>query len=319
MCNHGMLLYKLGAVLLYKIVLKRGNGMITVIENEWLKVEIASSGAEVRKVQHKETELDYMWTGDKAYWGRVSPVLFPIVGRLKNDEYELNGKTYALNQHGFLRDVNFDIKEKTDNAVTFATQSDGRFLDVFPYEFSAIIHYSLQGDSLLVRWEIVNDNKEVMNFSIGAHPAFRVPLLDNESVEDYILYFTPAENKDVMEYELKDSLIHEKGTANDIASIQLKDSLFVNDALVYSHIDAIKVESNKSNHGVEVKFKNFPFVGIWSNYSQSEGTMAPFVCIEPWYGIADTYNTTGRLNEKFGINKLEAGETFQAEYEMKFT
>ncbi|MEK4670870.1 aldose 1-epimerase family protein [Niallia sp. FSL R7-0271] len=292
--------------------------MTTVIENEWLKVEIASSGAEIRKVQHKKNELDYMWTGDKAYWGRVSPVLFPIVGRLKDDKYELNGKSYPMSQHGFLRDADFDIEKKTDNAVSFVVKSDGRFLDVYPYEFTAYIHYSLLEDSLSVRWEIVNDNKDEMYFSIGAHPAFRVPLLDDESAEDYVLHFTTAENKDVTEYELKDSLIHEKGIANDIDSIQVKDSLFENDALIYSHIDSIKLVSDKSNHGVEVTFIDFPFVGIWSNYSKPEGTMAPFVCIEPWYGIADLYNTTGKLNEKFGMNKLEAGETFQAGYEIKF-
>lgn len=297
---------------------KEGVIMTIVIENELLKVEIASSGAELRKVKHKKTELDYMWTGDKAYWGRVSPVLFPIVGRLKDDKYELNGKTYEMSQHGFLRDVIFEVAEQTSTAVTFVVESGGRFLDVYPYEFKALIHYKLKEDSLAVGWEIVNENNEEMYFSIGAHPAFNVPLAENETAADYTLYFTPAENQSVTEYELKDALIHEKGNANDINAIQIKDSLFEKDALIYSHIDSIKLASNLSNHGVEVRFANFPYVGIWSNYSKTEGKMAPFVCIEPWYGIADTFNTTGKLNEKFGINKLETGETFQAEYEVRF-
>ncbi|WP_257985563.1 aldose 1-epimerase family protein [Bacillus sp. V5-8f] len=292
--------------------------MLFVMENDWLKVEIATNGAEVRKVKHKKNGLDYMWTGDNAYWGRVSPVLFPIVGRLKEDRYQLNGQTYSLPQHGFLRDVMFDLHEQTTTSVSFVVESAGRFTNVYPFEFKAFIHYMIKEDSLIVRWEIVNESKEEMYFSIGAHPAFKVPLLGNETIEDYSLHFTPAGNKNVMEYELKDSLIHEKGMANDISTIQLSDSLFVNDALVYSNIDSITLVSNKSSHGVEVMFEEFPFVGIWSKYMDANGTMAPFVCIEPWYGIADTYHTSGGFKDKFGINKLEIGETFQAEYKINF-
>ncbi|MED3729509.1 aldose 1-epimerase family protein [Priestia filamentosa] len=289
-----------------------------VIENDWLKVGIENKGAEVRKVEHKKNELDYMWTGDSAYWGRVSPVLFPIVGRLKGDQYQIDGQTYNLPQHGFLRDVEFDVDNHTTEQVSFVFNSAGRFLHIYPYEFKATIYYILNEDSLIVRWKIENDSKEEMYFSIGAHPAFRIPLLENEEIEDYRLEFTPAPNKTVLQYELKDALIHEKGTANDIASISLTASLFKNDAVIYSNIDSIILASNKSSHGVEVAFNNFPFVGIWSKYIETDGTMAPFVCIEPWYGIADTHDTSGNMKEKFGVNKLEVGKTFHTEYEMKF-
>jgi galactose mutarotase-like enzyme len=170
----------------------------------------------------------------------------------------------------------------------------------------------------MVQWQILNENKEEMYFSIGAHPAFKVPLVENETIEDYHLSFTPAANKNVMEYELKNSLIHEKGTANDLSTIPLTNSLFAHDALIYSNIDKVTLVSNQSSHGVEVMFQGFPFVGIWSKYKETDGTIAPFICIEPWYGIADTYDSTGNLKEKFGVNKLEAGKMFQAEYMMKF-
>ncbi|RAS82733.1 aldose epimerase [Priestia endophytica] len=289
-----------------------------VIENDWLKVGIEGKGAEVRKVEHKKNELDYMWTGDSAYWGRVSPVLFPIVGRLKGDQYQIDGQTYEMSQHGFLRDVEFNIDDHTTEQVSFVFESAGRFLGVYPYEFKATIYYILNKDSLIVRWKIENESKEEMYFSIGAHPAFRIPLLENEMIEDYRLELTPATNKTVLNYELKDSLIHEKGTANDIAPISLTASLFKNDAVIYSNIDSIILSSNKSSHGVEVAFNGFPFVGIWSKYNETDGTMAPFVCIEPWYGIADTHDTSGNMKDKFGVNRLGVGKTFQAEYEMKF-
>ncbi|MGG3467063.1 aldose 1-epimerase family protein [Neobacillus pocheonensis] len=289
-----------------------------VIENDWLNVGIARDGAEVRKVKHKKNGLDYMWTGDNAYWGRISPVLFPVVGKLKDDHYQLDGETYKMSQHGFLRDVVFDVDQQTASDVALVFESAGQFIHIFPYEFKAIIRYKLKEDTLIVQWKIVNENKEEMYFSIGAHPAFRIPLVENETIEDYSLNFFPSANKTVMEYELKNSLIHEKRTANDISTIQLTNSLFAHDALVYSNIDQITLVSNQSSHGVEVMFENFPFVGIWSKYMDKDGMMAPFVCIEPWYGLADTYNTTGNLKEKFGVNKLEAGETFQVEYKMKF-
>lgn len=287
-----------------------------IIENDWLKVEISKNGAEIRKVEHKNHKLSYMWTGNPAYWGRVSPVLFPIVGQLKDHRYQLEGKTYKLSQHGFLRDVEFEVDEQNTTDVSFRFNSGGRFLDVYPYDFEAIIRYNLNQDSLTVNWKIINENKEEMYFSIGAHPAFSIPLLENETIEDYSLLLKPAANIDVLEYELKGGLIYEKGTANEISKISLTDSLFAHDALVYSNIDQITLVSDKSNHGVDVMFEDFPFVGIWSKYI--EGKMAPFVCIEPWYGIADTYNTCGNLKGKFGINKLEPGESFVASYKMKF-
>ncbi len=291
--------------------------MITV-ENDWLKVDIESHGAEVRKVKHKKNGLDYMWTGDNKYWGRVSPVLFPIVGRLKDDQYQVNGQTYKMSQHGFLRDVEFNVLEQTTTNATFIFESAGRFREVYPYEFKAIIRYMLEDDSLIVHWKIVNENEKEMHFSIGAHPAFKIPLLENETIEDYRLHFTPAEDKSVMEYELQNSLLHEKGSVNDIGTLPLTNSLFAHDALVYSNIDKITLVSNKSSHGVEVKFENFPFVGIWSKYIDEDGSIAPFVCIEPWYGVADRYDTSGKFSDKFGNNMLEPGNTFHTEYLMRF-
>ncbi|MGE8079898.1 aldose 1-epimerase family protein [Peribacillus loiseleuriae] len=292
--------------------------MMVEIENNWLKVSISQNGAEVREVKHKKNGLNYMWTGDNAYWGRVSPVLFPIVGSLKENQYQLDGNIYKMSQHGFLRDNVFEVEKKEIDHVSFLIESAGQFTHVYPYEFKARIHYTLKEGSLIVSWEIVNENKEEMYFSIGAHPAFKLPLLENEKIEDYILKLTPASNKEVIEYELKDSLIHEKGPAQDFHEISLTPSLFAQDALVYSHIDHMTLTSQKSSHGVELTFKDFPFVGIWSKYNETDRTMAPFVCIEPWYGIADTHDTSGNLKEKFGVNRLEAGETFRVEYGMKF-
>ncbi|MCD7033622.1 aldose 1-epimerase family protein [Metabacillus sp. GX 13764] len=292
--------------------------MLTVIENEWLQVKIAAKGAEVREVKHKKTGLDYMWTGDSAYWGRVSPVLFPIVGRLKDDQYKLDGSTYEMPQHGFLRDQDFILDKRSNTEAAFVLESAGKFKQIYPQKFKAVIHYELSGASLTVKWEILNDDKGDMFFSIGAHPAFRVPLLHDEHVSDYRVDFTSKKNHMVTEYELQDSLIREKGQTSELPSFLLDGSLFKNDALVYSHIDAVSLTSAKSGHGVKVLMENFPFVGIWSRYMEDKGTIAPFVCIEPWYGIADTIEATGNLNEKLGIQKLGEGEKFRTHYQINF-
>lgn len=292
--------------------------MKQVIENEWLKVEIESNGAEIRAVEHKKNKMDYMWTGDSAYWGRVAPVLFPIVGRLKGDQYQLDGEKYEMSQHGFLRDVDFERGAYSAEHVTFEIVSNGRFKAIYPYEFKAAITYSLNQNSLSVNWKIENENSTEMYFSIGAHPAFRIPLLENEVLEDYQLKLTPAPNKEVMEYGLENALVHERGVQKKLPEITLKPELFEKDALIYSNIERIELASAKSNYSVEVEAKGFPFVGIWSKYNEKNKTIAPFVCIEPWFGIADMHDATGELKEKFGINTLAAGEIFQAEYRMTF-
>lgn len=148
------------------------------IENDQLLVQIHEKGAEVREVLHKKKGLHYMWSGDSAYWGRVSPVLFPIVGRLKGDQYKLGDQTYELSQHGFLRDVDFDIYEETKGAVTFQYQSNGRHLVHYPYEFTARIRYELSQNGLVISWEIEHEGEGTMYFSIGGHPAFKVPLVE---------------------------------------------------------------------------------------------------------------------------------------------
>ncbi|WP_042221626.1 aldose 1-epimerase family protein [Oceanobacillus manasiensis] len=288
-----------------------------IIENDYLKVSVSPEGAELREVWSKKVGIQYMWEGDPAYWGRVSPVLFPIVGRLKNDRYQIDGKEYAMNQHGFLRDVTFDLHEHRSDHVSFSFSSNGQFTAQYPYEFQAIISYTLMEDSLSVSWKIINENEESMYFSIGGHPAFRVPLLEDESLEDYELELT--EDETVTQFELKDALIHVKDSnvKTPITPV-LSDNLFKNDALIYSNIKHASLKSAKTGKGVDVSCEGFPFLGIWSKYNEATGKIAPFICIEPWYGIADMHDTTGELKEKAGINKLRAGETFDRSYTITF-
>lgn len=287
------------------------------IENDQLLVQIHEKGAEVREVLDKKSGRHYMWSGDPAYWGRVSPVLFPIVGRLMNDQYKIGDQTFELTQHGFLRDVNFDLYEETEHTVTFQYESRGRHVQQYPYEFTARIRYELLENGLKISWEIDHDGDDTMYFSIGGHPAFRVPLVEGEQAADYSLTLTPSTEHLPVQYELRNSLVREKEKGIEIEPIQLRPELFQQDAMIFSHINRVSLTS-RAGHGVEVDLTGFPFVGIWSPYDQEKGTMAPFVCIEPWYGIADMEGTNGQYKEKFGIQTLEQNETFHATYTVFF-
>lgn len=287
------------------------------IENDQLLVQIHEKGAEVREVLDKESGRHYMWSGDPAYWGRVSPVLFPIVGRLMNDQYKMDDQTFELTQHGFLRDVNFALYEETKYTVAFEYESRGRHVKQYPYEFTARIRYELLENGLKISWEIDHDGEDTMYFSIGGHPAFRVPLVEGEQAADYSLTLTPSTEHLPVQYELRNSLVREKGKGIEIEPIQLRPELFQHDAMIFSHINRVSLTS-RAGHGVEVDLTGFPFVGIWSPYDQEKGTMAPFVCIEPWYGIADMEGTNGEYKEKFGIQTLEMNETFHATYTVFF-
>lgn len=287
------------------------------IENDQLLVQIHEKGAEVREVLDKKSGRHYMWSGDPAYWGRVSPVLFPIVGRLMNDQYKMDDQTFELTQHGFLRDVNFDLYEETAHTVAFQYESRGRHVKQYPYEFTARIRYELLENGLKISWEIDHDGDDTMYFSIGGHPAFRVPLVEGEQAADYSLTLTPSTEHLPVQYELRNSLVREKGKGIEIEPIQLRPELFQQDAMIFSHINRVSLTS-RAGHGVEVDLTGFPFVGIWSPYDQEKGTMAPFVCIEPWYGIADMEGTNGQYKEKFGIQTLEKNETFHAAYTVFF-
>lgn len=288
------------------------------IENESLIVEIAELGAEVRSVLHKDTQLSYMWNGDAAYWGRVSPVLFPIVGKLKDGQYKAEGKTYELSQHGFLRDAEFQVLDVQAASVTFAKESKGAYQDVYPYEFRVEICYRIEADQLYVDWKVTSlEKEEMMYFSIGAHPAFRVPLTSGEHAADYKLHLKPVQNKQVTTYELTDGLIREKEQPAVLPAMPIQAALFENDALVYDHIEEVRLQSNEGN-GVAVSLTGFPYVGIWSKYDAEAGTIAPFVCIEPWFGIADTTDSAGVLSQKAGIQKLAPEEEFNSSYQMTF-
>lgn len=286
--------------------------MVLMIENECLKVSFSELGGELTSIQNQEDNIEYLWQGNPEFWGRQAPVLFPNVGRLKDDSYRYEGVTYYLGQHGFARDQRFTVKEHTATRIAFSLLSNEESRKVYPFEFELILSYELVGNQLICSYHVENTGKGPMYFSIGGHPAFNVPLGNQGNFEDYFLRFAPKKSRLVLPLKGPYIDLANKTLGQTNTDIALTRALFKNDAIVYETVgtNSYSIKSDKTPHSVTVSYDNMPYVGIWSPYPLE----APFVCIEPWCGVADTVEATGELTEKLGINHLASQEIFKNQY-----
>ncbi|EHR7111149.1 aldose 1-epimerase family protein [Listeria monocytogenes] len=284
------------------------------LENEVLLVEMKTAGAELTRIFHKDTGLEYLWNADSKFWGRHSPVLFPTVGRLVDDTYLVDGKQYHLGQHGFARDRAFQVIEQTENTVRFELDADEDSLAIYPYKFKLSIIYTIEKNTVAVSYEVENTDNKRIYFSIGAHPAFHLPLTDGTTFEDYYLDFGTEENLETLCLEGPYRSGDIKKIIDEPARyLPLSYDLFKNDALIFEALKQkeMTIKSDKTPHFVKVSFPEFPFVGVWT---AKPGT--PFLCIEPWYGIADGAGESVELRDKAGIEHLEPEAVFASEYEI---
>ncbi|GAB2961277.1 aldose 1-epimerase family protein [Hymenobacter coalescens] len=283
------------------------------LENDLCRVRINAHGAELSSLVRKDLgALEYIWPADAAVWGRHAPVLFPIVGRLPDDTYYHQGQVYRLPQHGFARDRAFELVEASATDVQLRLRDDAQSRAVFPFAFELTIGHRLQGHTVHVSWQVHNPAPDAeLLFSIGAHPAFRCPLLPDERFEDYSFRFDhPVQ---LERHLLRGGLLTGQ-TATVLANaaeLPLSYELFSQDALVFKHYDFTRVAlaSRRSARAVQMQFDGFPYLGLWT-----KGPEAPFVCIEPWHGIASSVGAPGELADKEGIMTLAPGATFSAQY-----
>ena len=285
---------------------------MTILKNDVLTVEVNEHGAELQSIRKGETE--YLWQGDPAYWGRRSPVLFPIVGSVWEARYRVGGKEYALGQHGFARDMDFELVSSSETEVRYRLLSSEATKEKYPYDFCLEIASRLRGAELDVIWEVSNPSDEDIYFQIGAHPAFFYPDYDPQKSGRGFFTFDRSEGLECIRIkekgcvdaetkwplELQDGVLKlEKDTFDAIDTIMLQDS----------QVKRVNMFREDGTPWLSLSFEA-PVVGIWS----PPGKVAPFICIEPWYGRCDRVGYEGDYRVKDWINRLAPGEKFSSVY-----
>ncbi len=271
--------------------------MNVTITNGTLTAKINPKGAEL--VSLKDSKREYIWEGDPEHWGKHSPVLFPIVGTLKNNTYLYQGKVHALPRHGFARDNVFSVKEHNENSAVFLLVPNNETKRVYPFDFELELHYKLEGNTLSIEYKVTNTGDASMPFSIGAHPAFALP----NKFSSYSLKFEKQEQ--LVSTQLENDLLSDKTIQLPVDNgiMPLDYDLFKNDALILKELQSGAVTLLEGeNPLLTVTFEKFPHLGIWTK------DKAPFICIEPWQGYSDLHNASGNITEKEGIITLEPGE-----------
>lgn len=285
--------------------------MIYTIKNECLEVEIKSLGAEIKSIRDIHGR-QYMWSGDSNYWGKTSPILFPVVGTLKDGKYTYNGNDYEMGRHGFARDTEFEVEIADDDAITFYIMDTEETYKVYPFNFKLEVRYELEGSSLNVIWKVTNLDEKKMYYSLGGHPAFACPLETGKRTECFIKYEGANEIK-TNGLDLKRGLTLGTGKTYPLEDgyMKITEDLFNDDALVIENNQTQKVSlcDEEKKVYLSVEF-DAPLFGIWSVPDSD----ASYVCIEPWYGRADSVDFEGSLEDREWSNSLEAGESSEKKY-----
>jgi hypothetical protein len=286
------------------------------LENEYLKITATSKGAELLSLINKQTGIEHLWQASPEFWAWHAPILFPVVGRCIDDTILTQGREYKMEKHGFARRSSFILVDQSATSLSYSLTTSSLRSKMYPYNFQLLVHYILEGNQLHQRMEIINHGEESMLYSIGAHPAFNVPFIANEAYSDYYIEF----QDDTL---LDRHLINEAGyftgekapvlTGSNI--LPLSQGMFQKDALIFKDLTSRKVtiRSRNHKHSLSVSFSDYKYLGLWAKVN------APFVCIEPWLGCAETDGTKVRFEKKEGIQSLASGKSKTVSLQIEMT
>ncbi|HEX2986518.1 MAG TPA: aldose 1-epimerase family protein [Caproiciproducens sp.] len=278
------------------------------LTNRDLKVEFDTFGGQITSIRD-ENGVEYLWQADARYWGGQAPVLFPIVGSLRNKKAVVGkSKTCCMERHGVVRKLEFSMTEQTENSVTFTICSDDRTKERFPYDFRLDIKYILSGRKLTTQYTVTNPSDEVLPFQIGGHPAFNCPINENESFEDYVVEFEHEETADCPAPVPATGLLDVENRTRVLdhsAVLKLNHGLFKVDALIFDRLKSRKARlyNPKTGYGVAMDFSDFKNLLVWSS---SNG--GPFVALEPWSGLSTCSDEDDIFEHKRGVFLLAGGQ-----------
>lgn len=282
------------------------------LQNENISIKIDSHGAELKSLKRCTDNQEYMWKGDPAFWGRTSPVLFPFVGGVHQKQYRVEGRVYPMNQHGFARDMEFELLSRSESEIWFQLSSSEETLQKYPYAFVLKLGYKLKKNSVEVCWQVENPSGEKMYFAIGGHPAFNCPLKEGTKQTDYVLRFD-EQNRVVSTQLSKEGMATDTKVTYELQDgiLPITEHLFDDDALVIENHQAqvVSLCLEDGTPYLTVRMEA-PLFGIWSPPKKN----APFVCLEPWYGRCDREGYTGELKDREWENELEGGGIWTASY-----
>lgn len=283
------------------------------LKNEMLTIQVSEHGAELQSI--RKDDYEYLWQGNPEYWGRRSPVLFPIVGSVWEKRFRVDGQVYEMGQHGFARDMDFELVSVGDTEVWYRLESSEKTLAAYPWPFVLEIGYRLEGNSVKVLWKVTNPGETEMYFQIGAHPAFNYPGYDPDAVDRGVVAFDRNDN-------LQRSGFKGKGCVDPQARFPIPlsdDGMLRLKRDTFDDIDTLMLENDQVHKVVFLKNDSSPYltvtfdapvVAIWSPPKRN----APFFCIEPWYGRCDRADFTGEFKDRDWVNALAPGATFAASY-----
>ncbi len=281
------------------------------MNNDILNVTVDTLGAELSSIKTTDGH-EYLWQGSSDSWMGRSPILFPIIGGLPDDSYFLDGKTYSMASHGFARKMDWSVQQSTERSLTFSLESDPETHKQYPFEFTFVMLYTLSGSTLEVKYDIRNIGETEMPFSVGGHPGFQCPLENGFSFEDYRLRFNKPE--ETVRYLKDGKLLTGKSEPFKIPDgvLPLDHSLFERGAIILREFESssIVLEREGGGRSVRVDFTGFPDLGLWTYPDKP----APYICIEPWFGVDSTAGDTGDIHTKPGVISLKPGGQFEARF-----
>lgn len=288
-----------------------------ILENENLRVTVESHGAELVSVVNRQTGEELLWQADPEVWPRHAPVLFPYCGRLKDGVFFHKGVRYEGGQHGFARDMEHALRQQTDDSVTLCLEANALTMKQFPFAFQFITTYTLEGNTVSHRVEVINDSDEVMPFGLGFHPAFNCPFEAGRPTEDYVLRFDVPQSPIMVETGSQDGLVtgQRRPLFQNQTDLPLTDTLFAHDSICMTNLTAktLSLVEKDTGRSVDVDITGFPYVLVWSKAGPVK-----FVCIEPWHSLPDARDASGQWEEKPAAARLNPGQRFATVLKMRF-
>jgi len=286
--------------------------MIYTLSSHELSISVREKGAELCSIISLSSQIEYLWQGDSSIWAGQAPVLFPIIGALKDGFTIYTDNEYLIPKHGLVRNSEqVKLLEATTDSLRFGMSWDTETLKKYPFKFELEILFKLEGKTITINHLIRNQGQEQMLYSVGGHPAFNCPLREGEKYEEYELKFAERENDSTWLID-QEGLVsgEQKPILNDTKILGLHKNLFDQDALIFKNLRSREVTLQHQKKGgiISVEFSDFDYLGIWAKPN------APFVCIEPWLGIADSANSNQKLKEKEGILVVSPGQLDKKSY-----